>query len=42
MYPELQRPSSPGEGTSNQRPLTESERDQNEGKLLYAVATVYC
>jgi hypothetical protein len=42
VYPELQRPSSPGEGTSNQQPSTEYEQDQHEGKLPDVVATVYC
>jgi hypothetical protein len=42
MYPELQSPSYPGEGTSNQQPLTEYEQDQNKGKLPDVFAIVYC
>jgi hypothetical protein len=33
---------SPGELISDKRPRTDVNEDQDEGKLLYAVATVYC
>ena len=33
---------SPGEDISDKRPRLDMNQDQNEGKLLYAVATVYC
>ena len=33
---------SPGELISDKRPRTDVNEDQDEGKLLYAVAIVYC
>ena len=33
---------SPGEDISYKRPRPDMNQDQNEDKLLYAVATVYC
>ena len=33
---------SPGELISDKRPRTDMNQDQDEGKLLYVAATVYC